>query len=111
LRAVTAAPLWLTVAPHASVTCWPLPKVNVAVQADVAAEVALRTLTSPWNPPVHWPVIRYVAVHAPLDGGGVGGLGGVVDGPGSGLWNCVKNVHVSCGSQATLEPASRGVGV
>ena len=59
LRAVTAAPLWLTVAFHAWVICWPLAKVNVAVHAEVAGgrAVASRS-TSPWKPPVHCEMTR-----------------------------------------------------
>ncbi len=46
------------------VICWSLPKRNVAVHVDVAVAVRFVTITSPWNPPDHWLIRLYVAVHA-----------------------------------------------
>ncbi len=54
LRAVTLAPLLLTVAFQALVTVWPLAKVHVTVQPLIAEPPAV-TLTSAWKPPPHWP--------------------------------------------------------
>ena len=68
-RAVTLDPLLVTVAFQAWVTVWPFANVQVTVQALMAALPAV-TLTSPWKPPGHCPVIAYVAVQPrePEDG-------------------------------------------
>jgi hypothetical protein len=57
LLAVTAAPACVVAAFQLLVICWPLLKVQVTVQLLVAARPVLRTVTSPWNPPVQWFVI------------------------------------------------------
>ena len=49
---VTAAPLWVHVAFHACVTCWPAPNVQLAFQEDSEApEQAI--FTCPVNPVFH----------------------------------------------------------
>ena len=57
-RAVTTDPPCVSVAFHAWLTCWPVAKENVAVQLEDAAVEALRTVTSPWNPPDHCDATR-----------------------------------------------------
>jgi hypothetical protein len=64
-RTVTAPPetlswpfhTWLSVAPEGAV--------QVTVQELIVAVLELRTVTSPWKPPCHDVVTRYVAVQAP----------------------------------------------
>ena len=56
LRAVTADPLLLTVAPQDEPTFWPSAYVQVTVQ-PVKGAVPAVTLTSAWKPPFHCPVI------------------------------------------------------
>ncbi len=53
LLAVTAAPLWVTVAFHALVTCWPLAKVQVSVQPLMAVAPPLVIFTSAVKPLLH----------------------------------------------------------
>ena len=53
LRAVTLAPLLVTVAFQACVTVCPLAKVQVTVQ-PLMPELPAVTRTSPWKPPGHW---------------------------------------------------------
>jgi len=55
LVAVTAEPLWLTFAPHVWVTVWPLAKVQVTVQDEIARDAV--TVTEPWKPPGQEPAI------------------------------------------------------
>ena len=69
-RAVATEPDCVTVAFHAWLICCPPVKASVAVQPEEADAEALRTVTSPWKPPVQEPVIRYAA-EQPDAGGGV----------------------------------------
>src|SRR5262245_5858027 len=53
LRAVTWAPLWVTVAFHAWVTCWPAVNDQVNVQLVSGSPRFVRMMLAP-NPPGHW---------------------------------------------------------
>src|SRR5690242_8845006 len=91
-RAVTAAPLWLTVAFHAWVTACPLAKLNVTVQPDSAAVPLSVTVTVAWKPPCHWlsrwyaaaqrapPPVVGVGVGEPVVGGGLPGVSSALSG-------------------------------
>jgi hypothetical protein len=55
----------------------------------VGAVPVFRTETCAWNPPGHWPVIAYVAVHLVPDGGadeGGADEGGADEGGSDGSW-------------------------
>src|SRR3954471_9813682 len=83
LLAVTFDPLWVTVAFHAWVTCWPAPKDQVNVQPETGS-LRFFTVTFAPNPPDHCELIAYVTEHSPLPGVGVGvgvGVGLVVSPP------------------------------
>lgn len=68
--------------PQIWVICWLLGNVQLTRQPLRAADPAV-TVTSPWNPPCHWLVMRYVAAQVPgvwLVGVAVGLVGGGVVG-------------------------------
>ena len=83
LRILWLAPLGVLVPPQIWVIACPFANVQVTFHPAMVAELVLRTATSPWKPPVHWPTIRYVAVQPGEPVGPVVGdvvVGGVVGG-------------------------------